>query len=306
MVTRAFGLLIGAFYIASPVTFGGSVIYRSFLSTLPPVTLLALGLTFLIIMGQMDLSFPSVSALGAWIFAVGLRGGLPPWFAVGLALAAGVGAGWLNGILVAYLRMPGMIATIGTQFAWRGFLLLASDGLALPLASFSRTAPFQVFAGRIGSWMLPAQALWALVIAGGCAVALNRTPFGEAALFVGDNRGAAEMMGIKPRRVIMKGYLLMGFLAALAGLISTAELANWWPTQGDGYMLLAFAAVFVGGTSAQGGEGTVYGTAVGSLIIGIIEGGIVAAGLTGFWTRLIHGLVIITSVCLYSLLSRRR
>lgn len=306
MSTTALVVLWCLFLWRAPATFTSSAIYRSFLSTIPPVTVLALGLTFLIIMGQMDLSFPAVSALGAWVFAKLTLAGCPSLLALVVALASGAVAGALNALLVVQVGVPSMVATIGTQFAWRGALLVLSGGLALPLASMSGSPLFELFTARLGSWAFPAQALWALALSLGAALLLNRHPFGEAALCVGDNPGAAKMMGIKPGWVVTKGFMLMGVCASLSGLMSTFELANWWPTQGEGYQLLAFAAVFVGGTAASGGRGTIYGTLIGSIIIGMIEAGIIASGMTGFWTRFIHGLVIIGSVSVYALFSRKR
>lgn len=306
MVTTALLLLWGLFLWRAPVTFTGSAIYRSFLSTIPPVTVLALGMTFLIVMGQMDLSFPAVSALAGWVYAQSVSAGVPSGPAFAAALGAGAVAGLINAALVVGIGVPSMVATIGTQFAWRGALLVLSGGLALPLGRFSGSLLFELFTARLGSWALPAQSLWALGLAFGAALLLNRHPFGEAVLIVGDNRAAAEMMGISPGRVTTQGFVLMGLCAAFSGLISTFELANWWPTQGDGYQLLTFAAVFVGGTAAGGGSGTIYGTVIGSIIIGMIEAGIVASGLTGFLTRFIHGLVIIVSVSVYAWAAKKK
>ena len=114
------------------------------------------------------------------------------------------------------------------------------------------------------------------------------------------------MMGIRVDRVRIGVFVIAGILSAFAGVLSTLELNNWWPTMGEGYMLLVFASVFVGGTSAYGGEGTIYGTLIGSIIIGIIEAGIISAGLVGFWTRLVHGLIIIASVSVYAIFARKR
>ncbi len=92
----------------------------------------------------------------------------------------------------------------------------------------------------------------------------------------------------------------MGTLSALVSVMVCLEMANWWPTQGEGYLLLVFAAIFIGGTSVFGGKGTVFGTLIGAIIIGIIEAGIISAGLSGFWTRLVHGFIIVASVSVYA------
>ena len=307
LVTALRAGLWGAFALASPVTFANARIYRSFMSTIPVTTVLALGMTLLIVSGDMDMSFPSVSAAAAFVFAWGYaRAGLSPWAAFAAALAAGALMGWFNGLLVVSVGVPSIIATIGTQFLWRGLALLLSDGMSIPLAQVRDTGLYHLFVGRVGSWGVPVQAFWALLVAAATGLLLNRRSFGEALLFIGDNRQTAQMVGIPVPRMRKLAFVLMGFLAAFAGLLATLELNNWWPTQGDGYMLLVFAAVFVGGTSAYGGQGTIYGTFIGSIIIGIIEAGIVSAGLTGLWTRFVHGLVIILSLSGYALFTRRR
>ncbi len=306
LVTGALLLLWAAFTAASPLTFTNARIYRSFMSTIPVTMILTLAMTLLVIMGETDLSFPSLSAAGAYVFAwLYSQWGLPAPAAFAAALAAGALMGWLNGLLVVSVGVPSMVATIGTQFFWRGLILLLSDGIAIPLAAVQQEVLHGLFVGRAGAWGVPLQALWALAVAVLLGLLLNRHRFGDAVLFIGDNRRAAEMMGIAVKKVRIQAFTLMGLMAAFAGLLATLELNNWWPTQGEGYMLLVFASVFVGGTSAYGGQGTIYGSFIGSIIIGIIEAGIVSAGLVGFWTRLVHGLVIILSIALYSLASRR-
>ena len=99
---------------------------------------------------------------------------------------------------------------------------------------------------------------------------------------------------------------MMGLFAAFAGIVSTLEVTYFWPSQGEGYLLMTIASVFVGGTSVFGGMGTIYGTMVGIIIIGSLEAGIIAIGLTGFWTRVIYGLTIMVSVSTYALLLKRR
>ncbi len=307
LITFALLLLWGVFAAASPTTFAGARIYRSFLSTIPVTLILALGMTMVVTLGEMDLCFPSVTAAAAYVFASLYSGfGVSAPVAALVALCAGALIGWINGMLVVVVGIPSIIATIGTQFFWRGLVLLAADGLAIALPELRGETLHFLLAGRIGEWGVPAQALWAVALALLLAFLLNRRPFGDAILFIGDNRNTAEMMGIPVGLVRIAVFALMGLLAAFAGILATFELNNWWPTQGEGYMLMVFASVFVGGTSAYGGEGTIYGSFIGAIIIGIIEAGIVSAGLVGFWTRLVHGLVILLSVSIYALLARRR
>ena len=112
-------------------------------------------------------------------------------------------------------------------------------------------------------------------------------------------------MGLSVNRSRAAVFAYLGFAASFAGILATMEMANWWPTQGDGYLLLVFASVFIGGTSAHGASGTIWGTLIGSIIMGIIEAGIVSSGWSGFWTRFIDGLVLLMSVSFYSLASKK-
>ena len=299
-VTVLLGLLLGAFMILAPGTFLGARIYLSFLSTIPFAALLALGLTFCVVAGEMDLSFPSVMAISGLAFAQVFQATASPGLGLAAALATGAGAGALNGFLVVRVGVPSIIATIGAQFFWRGAAIVAADGLAVNLAGIRGTGLHDLLVGRLFG-EIPAQALWCLGLAVLLWFVLNRHVFGDALLFIGDNFQAAQMMGIRTDRARLLLFILMGALSAFVSVLICLEMANWWPTQGEGYMLLVFASVFIGGTSVFGGQGTLYGTVVGAIIIGIIEAGIIAAGLAGFWTRLVYGLIILVSVSVHAL-----
>jgi simple sugar transport system permease protein len=267
------------------------------------VAILALALTFLVIAGELDLSFPAVMAISGLTFAdVYLKTQSP---LLGWVAAIGVGtlAGYLNGLLIVRVGVPSIIATIGTQFFWRGLSSLLADGLARSMAPVRETWLHHVFVGRIGG-VLPAQSLWCLLIAVLFMVILNRHIFGDNVLFIGDDIRTARLMGVNTDRVRILLFTLMGTVSAFVSVMVCMEMANWWPTQGEGYLLLVFAAIFIGGTSVFGGEGTIYGTLIGAIIIGIIEAGIISAGFSGFWTRLVDGFIIVASVSVYAVLFR--
>ena len=137
-------------------------------------------------------------------------------------------------------------------------------------------------------------------------VILHRTVLGDGIRFIGDNKEAARMMGLPVRCTRIGVFVLAGITAAFSGVLSCMELGNWWPTQGEGYLLLVFASVFLGGTSVYGGRGTLWGSLAGAMVIGMIEAGLVSAGLSGFWTRFVHGLVLVSSVVFYALASERK
>jgi simple sugar transport system permease protein len=309
------GVLIGIFLlflIGSPQTFTRFDIYYSFMSTIPFSGIMALAITFVIITGEMDLSFPSIMGYSAWVFSklvnVFIEQGMNPNLAILIAtlgcFLTGLAAGALNGILVNKVRIPSLVATIGTMFFWRGMVNVCGQGFGLSLVPVNETVLFKVFVGRLAG-LIPAQAIWLVLLGAGFWFILRRHRFGSHVLLVGDNVESARMMGIRVERVKTIVFMQMGLFASLAGIMASLEVTYLWPSLGEGYLLRTLASVFVGGTSVFGGIGTIFGTFVGSIIIGSLEGGIVAIGLTGFWTQLIYGLIIVVSLSLYSLLRRK-
>jgi simple sugar transport system permease protein len=299
--------LLGLFMYVSPQTFLHRRIYVAFMSTIPFPTLLALGLTLLIVAGELDLSFPSIMVISGLSFATVSQTTASPFLGLLAALVTGGLAGLINGVIVVLIGVPAIIATIGTQFFWRGASTLLADGLALNMTELRDTTFHHIMVGRLFDW-IPMQTLWCLAVAVLFWFLLNRHIFGDDVRFIGDDINTARMMGIRTDGVRIGLFVLMGLVSALASVMVCLEMANWWPTQGEGYLLLVFAAIFLGGTSVFGGQGTISGTVIGSIIIGILEAGIISAGLSGYWTRLVHGLVIVISVSLYAMAfkSRRR
>lgn len=220
------------------------------------------------------------------------------------ALIIGGIAGCINGLIVVKIGVPSIIATIGTQFFWRGATVLTSGGLALSLVDFRTSLTHHYLTGRLWG-ILPTHTLWAVLIGIILWIVLNHYPFGDDILFVGDNQNAARTMGIRVGKTKILLFTLMGICSAFTGVLVCSEMASWWPTQGEGYMLLVFASVFVGGTSVFGGSGTIYGTFIGTIIIGIIEAGIISSGLSGLWTRIVYGIIIIVAVSLYAIIQKR-
>lgn len=301
-LTGLFLVLLSIFMLAGARAFLSWPMYESLLSTLPLYGFLALGLTLVVAAGEMDLCFPSTVAMSGLAFAVTATVSGQVWLGVLAAVATGTGIGILNGFIVAYVGVPSIIATIGTQFFWRGVVMLLSQGLALGLDTLERGATHALLAGRLWG-ALPAQCLWLLLLAIVLWLVLNRHPVGDAIRFTGEQAEIASRLGINVPLARMGVHTLMGGIAGFAGAVSCLEMGSWWPTQGEGYMLLVFAAVFIGGTSVYGGSGRVYGTLVGIAIVGMIEAGIVSSGFSGFWTRAVHGFVIVVAVSCYAVLS---
>ena len=205
--------------------------------------------------------------------------------------------GYINGLLVAKIRVPSIMATLAAQFFWYGVTVLLANGLQLNIKEVKTTTVHTIFVGRIGG-IVPAQAIWALGLAIFLWFILNRHKFGEEIMFIGDNADVARVMGINVEATRIKLFTVMGVIAAFAGLLLTLEINVFFPTQGGGFLLPTMAAVFVGGTSIAGGLGSIVGTFFGAYIIGSLEAGIVATTISGYWVQLVEGVVMGASIVL--------
>jgi simple sugar transport system permease protein len=164
---------------------------------------------------------------------------------------------------------------------------------------------WQVFVGSIGGG-LPVQVLWATLTGVGAWVLMNRSRTGAHIYAVGDNREAARVMGINVRRTLVFIFTISGVLAALTGIMINLVNLTLWPTTGDSYLLPALASAFIGGNPLTGGSGTIFGTAIGGLILSFITLGIVASGGTGFWTQLVYGLIIVAAISAHAVVKRSK
>jgi simple sugar transport system permease protein len=190
--------------------------------------------------------------------------------------------------------VPSIIATLATQFLWGGLTTVFSQGLSYSLGDVDQYFLWHLLVGRIGAF--PVQALWSLAVAAVLWLVLNRHRFGEHLLFIGDNARVAEVVGVNVQREKIRAFVLMGMMAAFASVLLTFENRSFFNTQGGGYLLEVMAAVFIGGTSVFGGRASLVGTVAGSFIIGMVEAGLVATGLQGFWVRAVVGMVFLAAV----------
>jgi simple sugar transport system permease protein len=280
----------------------------SFLQTITPPLVLGLGLTLVITAGEIDLSFPAVVALAGFAFSWVLKHfhtPWAPWVGVALALAAGALVGYVNGLLVAKIHVPSIMATLAAQFFWYGATVLIANGLQLNIREVEATAVHTILTGRIFG-IIPAQAIWALGLAVFLWFILNRHKFGEEIMFIGDNPNVAQVMGIAVETTKIKLFTLMGMIAAFAGLLLTVEINVFFPTQGMGFMLPVMAAVFIGGTLISGGQGSIVGTFFGSYIIGSLQAGVVATGITSYWVQSVMGLLMAVAVALNVMIGEGR
>ncbi|MFL5684698.1 MAG: ABC transporter permease [Chloroflexota bacterium] len=302
-IVTAFVLLWLAFVILAPRTFLDAPIYLSFAQTTPYFAIIAMALTMVIVAGDIDLSFPATMSLGmvGFVFAWQATGVV----ALGVLAALGVGilCGLFNGFFVTVVGIPALVVTIGTQFLFRGVALVLVGGRQYPLVQTQDSIAYEVMVGRM--FGIPMEFFWFLLVTVGTWILLNRHRLGQNAYVTGDNAQAAALMGIPIRRTRIVLFVLVGLAAALAGVLNSLQVVNYYPSMGDGYLLPALAAVFVGGTSVFGGRGTVLGTALGAFMIGGIQAGLVAVGLSDYYPSLVYGAVILISVSIHAVLRRR-
>jgi len=281
-------------------------IYRAFLSTIPFIGIMALSATFIVTLGEMDLSFPSAMAVTAWVFCTLISIGTNIWLAALVCLLTGAAIGGFNAFFVTKIGIPSLVATISTQFLFRGLVNVLASGQGISLTEVSDTMFAKLAVTKIFGDKLPMQAVWFALLAVLCWFLLNRHKFGSYVSFIGDNKASAKMMGINVNLIRTLAFVMMGVFAAFTGILSNLEVKYFWPNQGEGSLMPVLAAVFVGGTSVTGGRGSIFGTVLGALMIGSLEAGIIAIGLSGFWVQLIYGAVMLGCVTLYTITSGKR
>jgi simple sugar transport system permease protein len=298
------GIFIWLFFLwRSPITFMNYAIYNSLMLTTPFFALVAIPLTLVVVVKEMDLSFPSVMAWGVAAYGVTFRATQNVWLGFIACLLAGLLAGLLNGLIVVRLGIPSLVATIGTQFLWRGVVLVVTNGQGAGMSEVKSTILYPLLVGKIGPIPLPF--IWTIIFALIAWFFLNRHKFGAHVYLTGDNVESARLMGVNTGRTKILTFALVGLMAAFSGFVVSEQLLFFWPTLGDGYLLNTLASVFLGGTSVFGGTGTIYGTVVAAFIIALINPGIVASGWLAYWTQLIYGFIIVASVALQAVLRRR-
>lgn len=270
------------------------------------VGIAAVGGTFVIITSGIDLSVGSLVALSGMVGATLMAGSTPGNVGLGLlglVVAIGVGAlvGAINGISVAWLRLVPFIVTLAMMAMGRGLTLAISDGRT----KFDFPNVFTVFGAKsIAGLPAPMIVMLCVFIIG--HVLLRKTTFGHQVFAVGGNKEAARLAGIPVQRVIFLTYTLAGVTAAIAGIVLAGRLNSALPSAANGLELQVIAGVVIGGTSLAGGRGSIIGTFIGVVLIGVINVGLSLLGVNPFWTQFIQGGVIFAAVLLDAFSQRRK
>jgi ribose/xylose/arabinose/galactoside ABC-type transport system permease subunit len=261
---------------------------------------LAVGMTFVILAGGIDLSVGSVVALAGVALALALRAGAGVASAVALALCVGALAGVTNGALVTLGRLPPFIATLGTMSVARGLALLLADGR--PISGFPDGLRALATERVLG---LPVSVALLLVLVALSHLVLTRTVLGRFTYAIGGNAEAARLAGIPVRGYTTGTYVIAGVSAALCATLLLARLNSAQPIAGIGYELDAIAAVVIGGTSLLGGSGSVLGTLLGALLMSVLRNGLNLLGVSSYIQQIAIGAVIVIAVLVDMALQRR-
>jgi len=264
--------------------------------------LLAVGMTFVVLAGGIDLSVGSVAGLSGMVagglLTVGLYGH-PTGAAVAVLTALLVSGlvGMLNGVMVTRLCVAPFIANLGTLYIARGAALLLSHGATFPnlAGSMGHNTGF-IAIGQSFLLGIPSPVWMMVVIAGIAAAVARRTPFGRHVYAVGGNERAARLSGIRVERVRIITYIFSSICAGLVGLVIASQLESAHPATGESFELNAIAAVVLGGTSLTGGRGSIGGSLIGAFVIGLLADGLVMMGVSEFWQIVIKGVVIVLAV----------
>lgn len=271
--------------------------------------ILGIGMTYVILTGGIDLSVGSIVGLAAMIAGGLINEGLvlpmfgvivyfQVWAIILITLVLGALLGGVNGLIITRFNVAPFIATLGMLYAARGLALLRSGG---------RTFPNLVGRPELGNTGFPAlgsgdflslnYSIWIMIIfAIVAAFVANKTPFGRHVFAIGGNERAAELSGVRVKRVKTIVYMISGFCAAMVGLIIASQLVAAHPATGTFFELNAIAAVVLGGTSLSGGRGSIGGTIIGAFVIGVLSDGLIGMGVSSFWQQVIKGAVIVFAV----------
>ena len=263
---------------------------------------LSIGMTIIILSGGIDLSVGAVLAFAGAVAAGLLKSGfaipgtdvfieVTVSGAILAGLLVGTALGWFNGYVITRFKLPPFVATLGMLSIARGLTMLWTGGF--PITRLGDSFDF-MGSGHLFGLPVPVLISTALVVV--FIVLMKRTRFGRNIYAVGGNERAATLSGLNVNRIKLMVYMLGGALAGVAGLLVTARLDSATPNAGLGYELDSIAAVVIGGTSLNGGRGTIMGTVLGCLIIGVLNNGLVLLEVSPFWQQVIKGLVILVAV----------
>ncbi|GHU13833.1 sugar ABC transporter permease [Spirochaetia bacterium] len=258
------------------------------------IAIIAIGQTYVLITGGIDLGIGSNIALAGMIAGLCMKANLPVPFAVLMGVLTGAAGGAMSGVFIAFGNLPPFIATLGTMTIVRGLALTVTQ--AIPIVGLPKS--FSEFFGTESTLGIPNPVIIMIVLVVIFGFILTKTKLGRHIYATGSNFEAARLSGVNTKQVLMSVYIFSGILSAFAGLIMAARIVTAQPAAGDGYELDAVASSVIGGTSTMGGEGSAAGTFIGAFVIGVLRNGLNLLSVTPFVQKIVIGAVIVASVFL--------
>lgn len=310
-------VIIAVFSFLSPYYFSVSN-FLTMASHVAIFGILAIGMLLVILNGGIDLSVGSTLGLAGCIAGFLMQGVtlsqlgvilyLPVWAVVIVTCTVGALIGAVNGVLIAYFKVPAFVASLGVLYVARGIALLMTNGL-----TYNNLGGRPELGNTGFDWLgfnrlagVPIGVIVLAVLAIICGIVLSRTAFGRWLYASGGNERAAELSGVPVTRVKVLVYVLSGICASIAGLVLSSQLTSAGPTAGTTYELTAIAAVVIGGAALTGGRGTIRGTMLGAFVIGFLSDGLVIIGVSAYWQTVFTGAVIVLAVLMNSIQYGRR
>jgi ribose/xylose/arabinose/galactoside ABC-type transport system permease subunit len=257
------------------------------------VIMVACAATILMMTGNFDLSAGSNLALTGVVYALLLTGGMPLWPAALIALLCGIMVGVINGALVARIDFPPFIATLGMMYIARGLALILAGGTPVR----GEKVPLAITTLARGDWLgIPIPVYFLVIVLVVFLVIEKRSLFGKYSMAIGGNRNAAYLSGIGVAGIIFWNYVIVGGLASFSGIIVASRLAAGDPRVAVGFEFDAILAILLGGTSLQGGKGSVMGTLIGALIVAVLGNGMDMLNILTFWQSVLKGVIFVFAI----------
>lgn len=285
-------VVYGVFAGLSPETFTGWVNLTTMARQTAVVAITSLGMTFVILLGGIDLSVGSAVALSGVVVARALQGGSGAWGAALLGLAAATAAGLVNGLLTARGKITPFIVTLGTMGVLRG----VAKGLAGEQKIDANPRGLENLMNASSATALPAGVWLAVALAVLAGLALEYTVFGRQVVAIGSNANTARLCGVPVERVVVSVYALAAALTGVAGVLEFSTLTVGDPTDAIGLELEAIAAVVIGGGSLAGGQGSIAGAMIGALLMTVIKTGCTHVGVPNWVQEISTGVIIVVAV----------
>ena len=284
------------FSVLQPEKFLAAKNLQNLLQQIVTYTIIGCGLSFCLVCGGNDLSAGASMALSGIIVVKLLIAGMPLWVCIVFCLLMGIMTGIMNGFFIEILGVVPFVATLATQWVYRGMANVLVNGA--PVYTISIPSPdvqeqfYILGGGRIGGSGLPYSVIITLVYAVILGIVLAKSRIGRQIYACGSNLEAAKLSGINAVKTRMFAYCISGLSAAICGILVASRLSSAQPTAGNGYEMEAIAASVLGGISILGGEGTILNTVIGALMMGVIRNGLNLNGVNSFWQQVIVGFIL--------------